>query len=305
MGLIYALLAATLISSANLFMRKSVDAGGSAKGYLFIQMAFGFLLSLYIGPVSSGFFAPDRYIVIFSLIAGLSMGGMLYLLGKALETGPPGLTFSILSSSCVVPAVIMSLIFGSQYGCRYTMFHGIGTLLVLVGLFWASQGLSNTEKFKNWVLFVSSTFILHVALLCFFQWRTLASQYEGLLLPHESAKSLWFMPLLYLTSFIIQSLVFAKEKRAPLKKEWSYGLIGGVLNVLCTLSILKGTEQIHPVFSALVFPVYSVGIIFFSNLWSHYLYSEKVNWKACQICTLGILIGTIDWCTIERIFKGF
>lgn len=45
----------------------------------------------------------------------------------------------------------------------------------------------------------------------------------------------------------------------------------------------------------MIFPIFSVTIILFCNLWGQWLYKEKVNWFANACCIGGILIGTVNW----------
>ena len=51
MGILLALLAGMFIPLTNLTVRKSIDVGGSAKGYFVFQMASSFFFAVFIGPV--------------------------------------------------------------------------------------------------------------------------------------------------------------------------------------------------------------------------------------------------------------
>ncbi len=61
---------------------------------------------------------------------------MMWVMGKALEQGPPGLTVAAMNSAAVVPAILMALLFGATYGATYSLANGIGSVLVVIGLFW-------------------------------------------------------------------------------------------------------------------------------------------------------------------------
>lgn len=301
MGFFSVILAAACAAASNLFMRRSIDAGGTARAFLVIQMSIAFLLSLLIGPVKNGAYEINGPIATLGLTAGFILALMLIALGKALEKGPPGLTFSILSGATVFPAIVMATLFGAAFGFLYTAWHGIGSLLVLGGLFWAGRGLQGLQDRKLWVIFSVLMFSCHVLLLVIFQWRALL-----LNLPHpeelvsfftaEQVKSLWFTPMLYLSAAAVQMWVYLRnETRMPYSKEWSNGIGGGIANGLCTFFLIQGTELATGLENAIIFPLFSIGTIVLSNLWSERLYQEKVNWRAAQICALGLLVGTVDW----------
>lgn len=301
MGLFSALLAALFASVSNFFMRRSLDAGGTTKGFLAIQMTIAFLSTLVMGPLYQGIEVPNLPITGLGLFAGVILAIMLRMLGNALETGPAGFTFSILSSATVMPAIFMAALFGASFGFIYTASHGIGSLLVLAGLFWAGKGLDGMKNQKRWLLFAASMFALHVVLLLIFQWRALLLRW-----PHpeeiasyfhsENIRSVWFMPMYYLGSALCLTATFLRgQRRWPLKQEWFSGCMGGVANALCTLFLIQSTELARGAENAIIFPIFSIGAIFFSNWWSQKIYQEKVHWRACQLSALGLFIGTVDW----------
>jgi drug/metabolite transporter (DMT)-like permease len=296
MGLFSALLAALFIAISNLFMRKSIDSGGTTKGFLTIQMFVAFLVAVFLGPIKTGQYDCNGPIILLGSGSGLVLALMLLVLGKALEEGPPGLTFSILSAATVMPAIVMAIIFGSTFGFYYTIWHGIGSLLVLTGLFWAGKSIEKMQDRSTWILLAATMFSLHVLLLVIYQWRAILLNFPTSYFTSEQIRSQWFMPTLYLSAAIIQlSIYLRSERRKFLPKEWLYGCGAGAGNSLCTFFLIQATELATGFQSAVIFPLFSIGTIIFSNLWGQYLYQEKVNWKACQLCTAGILIGTIDW----------
>ena len=296
MGLLSASLAALFIALSNLFMRRSIDAGGTTKGFLVIQMFIAFLVALLLGPVKAHSYAWNGPIIILGLCSGLVLALMLLVLGKALERGPPGFTFSILSAATVMPAIVMAILFGAAFGFYYTIWHGIGSLLVLAGLFWAGKGLEGMQDKKRWAFFAILMFSLHLLLLVIYQWRAVLLNFPEPYFTADQIRSQWFMPMLYLSAAIIQLGVYlSSERRTLLSKEWLYGCGAGICNSLCTFFLIQATELATGFQNAVIFPLFSIGTIVFSNLWSQKLYQEKVNWRACQVCMLGILIGTVDW----------
>ena len=299
MGLFSATLAALFVALSNLFMRRSLDAGGTTRGFLVVQMSVAFLVAILLGPIKTNSYTWNGPIVVLGLFSGLVLAAMLLVLGKALEKGPPGFTFSILSAATVMPAIVMATLFGAAFGFYYTVWHGIGSLLVLAGLYWAGRGMDGMQNRRAWVILAITMFSLHALLLVIYQWRAIVMNYPSALISSEQVRSQWFMPTLYLGAAIVQMVIYLKnERRKLVLKEWLYGCGAGACNSLCTFFLIQATEVATGFQSAVIFPFFSIGTIIFSNLWGQHLYNEKVNWKACQVCALGILIGTVDWISL-------
>lgn len=294
-------LAGAFVSLSNLFLRKSADSGGTTKGFLVFQTAMGFLVAFSLNPLRTGDYAVNVPIAVLSILAGLVFAAFFFSLGRALENGPPGLTISILNGSTVMPAIVMALCFGAARGFPYTSYHAIGSLLVLMGLFWAGHRLHGLKDRKAWVTFAFSMFALHILILVLFQWRALllnAANPQEIFsfFSREQIRSQWFMPLMFLTATSIQLAIFIRnEKRWPQRKEVFYGVLGGAANGLCTYFMIWATEVATPLENAVIYPVFSVVTIILSNLWGQRLYQEQVNWRACQVCALGLVVGTVDW----------
>jgi hypothetical protein len=237
----------------------------------------------------------------FGIAGGLILAAMMASLGRALETGPPGLTFAALNASTVMPMILMVLLFGSSFGYIYTLWHGIGSILVVAGLFWAGWKASKWDQKGNWAMFITAAFCLHVIFLVFMQWRALFINFPGanglfLSFDVDDAKSEWFMPMIFLAAALIQAVIyFSAEKRRPSRHETVYGILGGIANGVGTFFMIRATEVSTPFEHAMIFPIFSVTIIIICNIWGQWLYKEKVNWKANALCLVGILIGTLNW----------
>lgn len=310
MAIILMVFAAFCVTVSNLFMRKSIDQGGTTKGFLIFQMAMAFMVAFLLNPVRTGNYAINGSIVLFGLLAGFILAFMLFFLGASLEKGPAGLTFSILNAATVMPAIIMALLFGTVYGFPYTAWHAGGSIIVLFGLFLAGKSLQGLQDRKRWIIFAFTMFSLHILILVIFQWRALL-----LNLPNpeelssfftaEQIKSQWFSPVMFLAAFVAQLAFFIYyERRWPRRKEATYGVIGGVMNGLCTYFMIWSTEVAGPLENAVIYPIFSVMGIVLSNLWSQRLYQEKVDWRACQFCASGLVIGTVNWKAVAA-FIGF
>ncbi len=301
MGIQLMVIAALFIAISNLCLRRSIDAGGTSKAYLMMQLVLSFFVMVLLNPVRTGDYSWSMPMAVFGLAGGVLLAGVMTFLGKALESGPPGLSVAILNCSSVMPILMLVILFGSQYGFSYTLWNAVGSILVILGICWAGWDGGQVESRKKWLIFVSLAFFAHVAYLVFLNWRALFLNFPGqeglgLAFAPETLNSQWFMPMVFLSAALIQTYIFfAKEKRMPNRSETIYGLFGSIANGLGAFLLIKGTEIASPLEHAMLFPIFSVTIILGCNIWGRVLYSESVNWKANALCIGGILIGTVDW----------
>jgi multidrug transporter EmrE-like cation transporter len=292
MGILLALLAGAFIPLTNLTIRKSIDLGGSAKAYFVFQMSFSFLFALLLGPIKNGDFSIPLPTAILGAIAGLILSIMLFSLGRAVEKGPPGFTFAILNSATVMPGLLMALIFGAAQGFVYNTWHALGSILVLMGLFWGAKGFQGMKEMKTWLLFATCTFTFHVLLLSLYQWR-------GMLMKSPDSASIqseWFTPFMFLAGALVQLFIYLRSSEPkPKSGEVLYGMAGGASNLLCTFFIIWAVETALPLENAVIYPIFSIMGIILTNLWGQKLYQEQVNWRACQLSVFGLFVGTVDW----------
>ena len=310
MAIFLMILAGAFVSLSNLFMRRSIDQGGTTKGFIVFQMAMAAVVAFFLNPVRAGDYSINSSIIIFGALTGIVLASMGFFLGKSLENGPPGVTFSMLSSATVFPAIVMALFFGASYGFPYKFWHAAGSFVVLFGLYIAGKGAQESPNKKKWMVFCLTMFSLHVAVLALFQFRALLlnvadPQTITSFFTSETIRSQWFMPFMFLSACAFQTAVFLYYERRRIRLlEASFGLMGGLANGTGTYFMIKSTELAGPLENALIFPLFSVTIITLSNLWSKQLYQENVNWRACQFCALGLIVGMVDWKTVAA-FIGF
>jgi len=301
MGIQLMLLASFFVAISNFCMRRSIDSGGSTKGYLMIMLSVISLIAVFLNPIRMADFSWSYSMALFAVIAGIILSFMLISLGKTLESGPPGLTFAALNASTVLPMVAMVLLFGSKFGYFYTMWNAFGSILLVIGLFWAGYSAIRSFHFQKWLIFMTATFFLHILLLLFFQWRALCINFpeeRGFFFPFENSEACcqWFMPIMYATAALLQTLFYFKTRvRALNPLELQYGIYGGLTNGVGTFFMILSTEASTSLEHAAIFPVFAITVIIFCNLWGRWFYQEKVNWKANGLCLLGILIGSLDW----------
>ncbi len=301
MGIQLMVLASLFVAASNYCMRRSIDSGGSSKAFLMIQLSLVFLVAVLLNPVRTGEYQWSACMVNFGIAGGVILAIMMICLGKSLESGPPGLTFAALNASSVMPMVLMVFLFGAPFGYVYSVFNGLGSLLVILGLFWAGWGARNSEKKMRWAAFVVGAFLLHTLFLILMQWRALFINFPGenglfLNFDVQDATSQWFMPSLYFAAALIQIIYYiSAQRRLPNRSEVAYGILGGLTNGIGTFFMIWSTEVSTRLEHAMIFPIFSVVIILSCNLWGQWLYKEKVNWLANGLCIVGILVGTLDW----------
>jgi len=301
MGILFALIAGLFSPITNFTVRKGIDIGGSAKAYYVFQMITSFILAVLLGPLRTGDFSIPFSVAISGTVAGLVLSVMLFSIGHAVQKGPPGFTFAILNSATVMPGLLMALIFGATLGFEYNVWHGLGSILVLVGLFWGAKGMKEMKEMKKWLFFATAMFAFHLILLSLFQWRAMsmnitASEDFSSAFTLKQVQSEWFTPFMFFTSGLVQLIIYLKsDRKMPKLGEACYGIAGGVSNLLCTMSVIQATVVATSLENAIIFPIYSVVGIILTNLWGQKLYQEQVNWRACQLCAFGLIVGTIDW----------
>lgn len=301
MGILFALIAGIFMPLTNLTVRKSLDVGGNTKGYFVFQMLSSLFFALLFGPLRTKDFSVTLPAAILGSLSGVILCVMLLTLGKALEKGPPGITFAILNSATVVPGMLMALFFGASLGYEFKLTHALGCAIVLFGLFWAGRGLQGLKDVHRWILFSSVTFIFHTLLLALYQFRAmllnpLRPDHLFSFLPLKLMESSCFIPFMFLASGILQTFVFIREeRRKPKRGEIFYGFTGGLSNFLVTFFLLAAAGRASPLENAIIFPIFSVVGIILTNAWGQKFYQEQVNWRACQVCAFGLIIGTVDW----------
>ena len=300
MAIFIMLLAAVFAATANLFMRKSIDAGGSPKAFLVLQQGVSIFMAILLNPVYNSDYTWDTPIASIGLLGGFILGLMMWLLGRALQKGPPGLTFAVLNSAMIMPAVVMFLLFGFAFGHGYTLWNAFGSSCVLIGLFWAGMGSSQYINKKQWFFACFAMFFVHICYLVLLQWRALLMKdcYEATALIPFQATTQWFLPMVFVASTIFQISIFffsPGKRSVPNKKEVLYGVLGGMFNAGCAFSMVKATEVAASWENAMIFPIFAVTVIASCNLWGQLLYRENVNWRASFLCIGGLIVGTVQW----------
>lgn len=311
MGFFLVTISSFFAASYNFCMRKSVGHFSNAKSFLMIELWFAALFSIAIHPARSGFQIWNGEILTFGILVGMIFGYMLYFLGQALEKGPAGLTIAGLNSSNVLPSIFMCLIFGTKFGFSYNVFHALGSLLVMMGIFWASFDLEEHFDKKSWGSKAFLAIFLHVFFLLFMQWRALMINLPDAvgylrLFSREVAKNPWFTPAMYISAALVHTAIFFRsEKRAPSLSEYKMGMVGGIFNALYAFFLIWSSEKATTFEHAMLFPMFSVFTILLCNLWGKWIYQESIHWKACHLSLLGLVLGTVDWQFLTKYLRSF
>ncbi len=301
-SILYVVAASSFTALSNLFIRKSVDTNQETSGdpFLMYRLFASALCILGIIFFNNGTIPFDTTMLFLGFIAGLALGVLMWITGLSVQKGPSALSFAILNSACILPPLVMALLFGAEFGHAYSWKHAAGALLVVIGIFWMSAQNQSQKTQKIWFLLISITFVIHALYLSFFQWRALLFKNDlpatTLIPTHcDPALSDCFTLMLFLTAALFQLFLGKKDALFPKSSTGSlvkYGIVGGLINGVGGLFMLRATEcAVSSSEKALLFPLYCVGLISLCNFWGKFLYKEKINWPASFLCFFGILIS--------------
>src|ERR1700722_3102978 len=116
---IYLFSSACLASLENFLFRKSLGKGADTNAYLSLYYLASLLFSLLFN--SAWLSAPFSPAIAFSgCVAGFLNFIMLKLTAKSFKLGPPGLTLTFQNVSCIIPGLLLCLLFGSRFGFSLT-----------------------------------------------------------------------------------------------------------------------------------------------------------------------------------------
>lgn len=299
LGLVIAFFAGIAAAMANLCMRRSLDRGGSINRYLLIQVSFSCLVGIILNPCRTGYWGIGLPTLILGIAGGVLLGAMLWSMGRALRIGPPGLTFAMVNSATVFPSLVMAAIVGTSCGYDYCLWHGMGSILVVIGLFWAGWEVRVNRTKGSWIRFAALAFGLHVLLLLVLQYRALLmrlSDKEPLLFRLTEEMSQWFMPIVLCVAALFQLPGhFKKINQLPTHHEWTCALLGSLASGLSSSCLVWAPEWSSAWENPMIFPAFAVTVIIFSHAWGQVLYRERVNWWACAISLVGLILGTSFW----------
>jgi hypothetical protein len=291
-------LASVSASLSSLALSKTLYRGTSVGGYLSVYFLSGFLISSFLNGMVFSHIPMNCPMTLLGIAVGFLISILMFVMGKALQNGPSGLTFSFQNSGAILSPLLLAFIFKKPFGFSLSFENCIGMILVILGLFWAAVGHAKMSVRKTWIAYALVTFIVQGLILSIFQWRCLLFQEDlpaHVLIPFScpSSADLWFMPALFFSAWVCQALCFSySERRLPSFPEIVGGSFGGIANGLSTFLLLKATRFASLEEKTMLFPFFTVIVVLLCNLYGRIFFHEKIKWKANALAVLGIFIGT-------------
>jgi hypothetical protein len=299
-SLVFSLLAAGCSSLSSLSFRKNADNSTiscSPSGYLVIFYFFPFILSFLCYP---DIWKVNLNLIILAIGAcvGLLSSTLMLLTSRALKQGPAGLTFAFQNASAIFPGLILFLLLGSDFGFSCSYLQLAGMVLVLFGLFLGAkkESASSPKASSSWLKYALACFVVQILALTFIQARCILFDCGGTgglfsdFIPTE-ADDVWFMPGQFGASFIMQAVIFLREKKRFQTGEVIYGCLGGIANFSSTCLLLLATKFALPFEKGILFPCFAVTSMILCNIWANRLYNEKFNIKTNALCSFGIFMA--------------
>lgn len=285
MALSLMVLSAVFAAISNLCLRKHLDRYNTPQFFILVYLSLTFVVTLWLYPIRGGHYSCGWATLLLGVTCGFALAGMKQMISKALQVGPSGLTFATINSTSVLPGLILILLFSNLVDVEYTIWNGVGSLMVLGGLFWATKGERTMEKRGSWLLFSLAAGLFYLVYLVLSQLLLPCVHYFG-----EGDHAAWFLPISFGTASLIYILTSSALKH---RGGMRWAVLGGVLNGLCAFFFLYSIETSDPFEAALIFPLFTVVLIAVCNVWGQYLYNERINWLANILCFLGIGISAM------------
>ncbi len=287
-------LSGVLGALSNLCMRKSMDTGGSVFVFFFFQLFMTFVVLSFLHPIQANSYDINWFTLLSSLLAGILLGSVKYMVGFAVKKGPASLTFASVNSASVAPACILALLFGTSLNFSYTLNQVIGSIIVVAGLFWAASKQRFVQEKALWILFATLAFVVQGLFLLATQMHILFLENCHLWnISREELQSEWYVPLIFLIACLMHIAIYAfQEKKLPALAETIWGVLGGVLNGSCAFFFMYAIASSSGLERAFIFPTFSISLIIACNIWGQWLYNEQVHWRANCLALLGVLVGS-------------
>lgn len=301
------LISAAFAAGQNFFMRKSVDTQGSTEQYLPLQLSVSCLFVALLNLNFTQLTVYDPKTVMVGLGLGALLGTFLWALGESLKTGPASLSIALVNSSSVLPAVLMAALFGASLGHPYTIWNLIGSLLVVGGILSTSSLGGGFQDRKKWFLRVVLSLSAFVLFSAGLQWRVLLEQGASHPLVPFTLKAEgghYFMPAIFLSASLIQWGVyfFSKNRQALARDTLKMAVFGGISNGSSMYFMIWGSLLAFGWQNAVYYPIFSLAVILFCNLWGKILYEEKIPYLPNALCISGLIIGSVQWSGIVSQF---
>lgn len=299
----FSFIAAGCASLSSLAFRKNADQAPSnyrPTGYLTVFYLISFLLAFLLYPETWKLHLSTPMLAVGAAVGFLS-SLLMVLTARALQQGPSGLTFAFQNASAIFPGLLLFLLLGPDFGYSTSLIQWAGMLLVLLGLFIGAKKTAAHQPNTStlWLKYALACFLLQILALTLIQARCLlyhcGEKISALaFLQVTPADDIWFMPGLFGTSFLIQALLFYKERSPLHKRALFFGSLGGIANFSSTLLLMLATQVALPYENGILFPCFAVATMVLCNLWAKVLYKEDFNLMTNALCSLGIFMAVAN-----------
>jgi hypothetical protein len=291
-SLVISLLASTFAALSSLLFRKNCDHldNQSPSGYLLLfyslcfTSAIAFNFDIWTSKV-------NWTIVALGALVGSLSSLLMLVTSRALQHGSSAITYAFQNASAVFPGLILFVVLRKEFGYSCSNTQIIGITFVLFGLFLGVKNESGSKRnpSSKWLTYVLCMFVLQASALTLIQGRCLLFNTDFGLFPETD--DVWFMPGQFFSAFIIQLMLFLKEKRGLRLVETLYGSLGGIANYTSTALLLFATKCALPHEQSILFPCFAVSVIILCNFWSNRFYKEPFNYKTNALCSFGIFLA--------------
>lgn len=294
MSLLFVVIGALCGAIYTYILRRNSQTPASAQKFVFWVFFFSLISALiYAGERLS---IITWSVIVLGSVAGLFVTAIFYALPRAFEKGPTNLSIGIFQAACILPPLLMAIIFGCDCGFKYTLFHGLGALLVIAGFLKSSLKNHGQKLSLSWLFYTGIAFLSQTVALTIYQYQALLTKEN--LPPHALLLSVttieattgWFLPTLF-GVVLIWNFISLKGKIFKNALIIRDGAFGGLCNAGSVAFFMLALTMATPLLVTLIVPINAVLTIAFCNVWSQLLYKEKVDWIGMGIALSGILLS--------------
>lgn len=223
----------------------------------------------------------DVKVIPYALLYACFYGGCTIAVIYALRTGPVVLTTLIKQLSLICVSVWGFFFWDTPF----TVFAGIGLLLVIIALFLC---LYNKKKKDNagfnfkWIIYILIMFVGNAG--CSIVQKTQQLDFNG---QFGNFLMLLTTGIVTIVCFITYLKTDKTDSREILKKAWYIPIFTGICNALLNLFIIILTTSVLS--STLIYPVIAVGGIMVVTLFSAFAFKERIYWWQW----IGVIVGCV------------
>lgn len=304
MALVYALLASLLIAFCQLCIRSNTQEIGKGEILGSIRFLVSAVICLFCFPVMQNNYSLSNHTLLLAIMAGILQGLLMLYTGKLLSLGSTNISIAILNGASVIPPIVFAFLFGERFNFSYSLFNAVGGVCVVLGFVYGARRFAVVNQggavvFSPPIKNLSLALFFQIAFLLFLQWKALnfkpnlpASPF----LPFQGVKEgAWFNVIMFFTCGLFLFFRSPTYKvRLNFQEITLFGLIGGLANGFSGILLLIGIDKAANSFeNLLLYPILSIGTIFFCQIWGRWLFQENFHWKANLLFLLGILFSCL------------